>query len=359
MKIKIQKITSLALILALLVTFLPLQTAQAGLLNMSNTLSTVRAGVLANHTIVFRTPAGVDAPADTITITFPAGFIMGTVAFGDIDLAVSAGDQTACPVGLVFTDRTLAAAATTGVWGAAVSGQILTLTPPTNATTGEVPVNACVQIEIGTNATFTVAGVNQITNPVAGSYAITIAGGFGNTGSILVTIIADDRVAVTADVAATLSFAISDVTIGFGTLSATATRWADSTGAGSDTSVSAHNFTASTNAISGYTVTLSGATLTMGAHTITAIGPIAVAPSIGTEQFGLRIVHTGGAGVPSAPYNTANFAFDFAAMPDEVAASPTASITTTFDVFYIANISAITEAGAYTTALTYVATGRF
>jgi hypothetical protein len=361
MIIKTQKILKFSLVLAMVAAMLvfPLQVALAGLLNLSNTMSTVRQNVLSNHTIVFRTPTGVDASTDTITVTFPTGFAMGTFALLNFDLAVSAGGQTACPTGLAYTDRTLATTAGTGTWGVGQSGQVVTFTAPTDTAAGQIPTHACVQIEIGSNATFGGAGAMQITNPAAGSYTITIAGTFGDSGSIAVSIITDDRVAVTADVAAAITFAINDNTIGFGTLSATVARFADGTGAGSGTEVVAHNFTVSTNAASGYTVAISGATLTSGAHTITAIGPTAAASAPGTEQFGLRITATGGTGAAVAPYNTTSFALDTAAFPDEVAASPSASVTTTFDVRYLANISAATEAGTYTTNLTYTATGRF
>lgn len=116
-------------------SFSPLfQTAEASsAFNISNTMSTLRQNVVANHTIIFRTPAGVDASTDTITITFPTGFVMGSVVHSDVDFAASAGGQTSCPAGLSYTERTLAATAGTGTWGAAVSGLVLTLTAPTNA----------------------------------------------------------------------------------------------------------------------------------------------------------------------------------------------------------------------------------
>jgi len=361
MKQKIKKITSLSLILAMLIVLVsPLQIAEAStLFNLSNTMSALRVNTLSSHEIVFRTPAGIDAPADTITVTLPAGFSMGTFALLNFDLAASTGGQANC-VAPIYTERTLAAAPGTGAWGVAQLGQVITFTAPTDATLGNVPTNACVRIRIGANATNAGAGINQITNHATpGSYSIGIAGTFGNTGSIVITIMTDDTVAVTADVAQTISFAISDTSIGFGPLTTGAARFADGTGAGSATEIMAHNFTVATNAASGYTVAISGATLTFGAHTITPIGPTAVASSPGTEQFGLRIINTGGIGIPSAPYNTANFALDTAAFPDEVAAATGPSAVTTFDVRYLANIAPLTEAGAYTANLTYTATGRF
>jgi hypothetical protein len=354
--------TSLGLVAALLFwAASPLfQVAEAsGLLNISNTMSTLRQSVAANHTIIFRTPAGVDASTDTITITFPSGFAMGTVAHGDIDFASSAGGQTSCPAALAYTEENLAATAAAGVWGAAVSGQVLTLTAPTNAAVGEVPTNACVRIRIGNHATHQVAGVNRITNPTAGTYSIDIAGTFGNTGSVSVTILTDDTVAATATVPTSLTFSISDTTIGFGTLSTSASRFATDTAAGSGTEVQAHDIVAGTNAASGYVITVSGTTLTSGSFTINAIGATNTAPTPGTEQYGIRATATGGSGVVAAPYDGTGFALDTAAFPDLFASAPGATANTTFSVRYVANIAANTEAGVYTSSLTYLATATF
>lgn len=360
----LRKIVKIGLVLSLVMLMgLPLQIALASaLLNLSNTMSTVRQGIPANHTIVFRTPAGVDAPADTITLTLPAGWGMGTpgaVGFEDIDLAVSAGGQANC-LAPSYTDETLAAAPGAGPWGAAVSGQIITLTAPTNATVGEIPTNACVQIEIGTHALFGVAGVDRLTNHVTpGSYSMAIGGTFGNTGNILMTIVPDDTVVVTADVAQTLTFTITDNTIGFGPLTSGAARFATGDALGGGAEVGAHDLTASTNAGSGYVISVSGTTLTFGGHTITAIGPANTASAIGTEQFGIRANASGGTGTVSAPYAAAGFALDTAAFPDEFATASGATILTTFSVRYLANVSAMTEAGNYSANLTYTATGRF
>jgi len=127
MKIKSRKIAKLGLIASLVVMLMglfPQITLASALFNLSNTMSTVRVTAPANHTIVFRTPAGVDAPSDTITLTLPAGWGMGTpgaVGFEDIDLAVSAGGQSNC-LAPSYTDEILAAAPGAGPWGVAVVG---------------------------------------------------------------------------------------------------------------------------------------------------------------------------------------------------------------------------------------------
>lgn len=157
----------------------------------------------------------------------------------------------------------------------------------------------------------------------------------------------------------TLTFSISDNTIGFGPLSSGSARFATGDTNGSGTEVEAHNLTASTTADEGYVIAISGTTLTFGAHTITAIGVSNTASSPGTEQFGARAVASGGIGAVSAPYSGAGFALDTANFPDEFASATLETATTTFSVHYVANIATMTEAGSYTANLTYTATGRF
>ena len=96
-----------------------------------------------------------------------------------------------------------------------------------------------------------------------------------------------------------------------------------------------------------------------GAFTI-ATTSAATASTIGSEQFGLRMNASGGIGTVVAPYATAaQFAFDSLNFPDQVASATGASANTTYSVRYIANIASNTEAGAYTSTLTYVATANF
>ena len=344
---KFNVITSLGLIIVMLaVLILPfIQVAQAAAItSASDTMSRVKASTLANHDIQFTSPTGA-AAASTITVTFPAGFTMGSVAFGDMDLLDDG------------VDITLAAACATTTWGAALTGQVITFT----SCTGTITAGSVIRIKIGTNAA---GGVNQITNPAAGSYAISIGGTFGDSGNITVQILADDQVAVSATVAQSLTFSISDNTIGFGTLSSTASRWATGDEAGTGTAdTAAHTMAASTNSGSGYTITVNGNTLTSGANTINPIGAAAAPPTTGTEQYGINLTYTGGSGTATAPYNDATlpytYAFDTAAFPDEVASSAGASADTTYSVYYVANIAGATEAGSYTSTLTYIATGNF
>ncbi len=164
----------------------------ANLAVISDTLSDSDPSVVSNHTLQFTVPtssAGVIA-GGTITVTFPAGFNLGSVAFGDIDFSING------------TDQALAAAPSGATWGATVSGQTITLT----SGTGVVTANQVVRIEVGTNATFGVAGTNRITNPSAGSYEILVTAGASDSGRTRVAII--DNVDVTAVVNTSFTFTV-------------------------------------------------------------------------------------------------------------------------------------------------------
>jgi hypothetical protein len=104
-----------------------------------------------------------------------------------------------------------------------------------------------------------------------------------------------------------------------------------------------------------------GATLTSGSSTIAAIGATPVTPSIGTEQFGLRIVASGGLGTTTTPYNGTQFAYTATATTSAQVASASYgdSATTTYSVRYVTNISGVTNAASYSTSIVYVATSNF
>lgn len=343
-----------AVIIVMMVMVVPFASLHAAALTtISDLLSTQKASTLANHRIRFITPTGVTT-GQTIVLSFHADFTMGSFSVNNIDLAISSGGTCSS-----FSDATVAASNGAAQWGVAQSGQNITFTAPSSGT--PVAASRCIEIEIGSNATSGATGATQITNPATpGTYAIGIAGGtFADSGTATVVIISDDQVQISATVAQTLTFSISDNSIGFGTLDASAARYATGDLAGNAAETGAHDLVAATNATSGYSITVDGATLTSGLNSINSIGASNTASSAGTEQFGLRLTATGGAGAVSAPYAAAGFAFDTAAFPDQVAASTTASATTTYSTRYLANITTATESGAYTTVLTYNATANF
>lgn len=159
-----------------------------------------------------------------------------------------------------------------------------------------------------------------------------------------------------------LTFAISTSTIYLGQASPVIPRYASSTNtAGSDTEVEAHTLSVLTNATNGYTVTVRGQTLTSGTTTISAIGGTNTASVPGTEQFGIRLVASGGSGAVTVPYAASGFAYSATATTSAQVASASLgdNATTTYSVRYLVNISATTSPKFYTTDLVYIATANF
>ena len=342
-------VTASALMAILLfVSVYPIHTAQAASLTaLSDTMSSSKVSTLSSHALRFTTPTGASDSTDTIIITFPADFNFTSKAISTVSFTHGAS------TGAESTE-TLAASPSASAWGAVFSGtqnRILTLTAPTDGV-GSAAVAASDKVIITYDST------NSTNASTPASYAVAISGTFGDTGNITVNILSDDQVSVSATVAQSLTFSISDNTIEFGTLSSSAAVYADNA-AGNASETEAHNMIVGTNAANGYTMTLSGSTLTSGSSTITAIGSSNTASSAGTEQFGVRMSASGGTGTVSAPYAAAGFAFDSAAFPDQVASATGASANTTYSARYLANITANTEAGSYTSTLTYVATANF
>ncbi len=162
----------------------------------------------------------------------------------------------------------------------------------------------------------------------------------------------------------TLTFSVSDNAIGFGSLSSSAARWASGDDTGSSSDVAAHTLAITTNARSGYAITYNGATLTSGANTISAATITDDADGTpGSEQFAVGFQTNGNATIASGyDHNTTASLRDWNFVPSTTttAVSETgATATETISAYYLANISSITEAGSYTTTITYIATATF
>jgi len=335
----------------LAVTLGVMTVSAASLSSLSNTLSTAKISTLANHDFSFITPTGVGS-GQTIIITFPSDFsVPAGLTYADIDVSDD-GSQinlAAAPSG-----------ATAGV--VRTSGTVITFT---NGTTAIVS-GSVVRIKIGTNATNQSTGTFQITNATTpGSKSIGITGSFTDTGTTTVQLLTDDAVAITASVDQSITFSISSNSINFGTLSSASARYASSTNsAGDSIDTVAHNLLVSTNAPSGYTITVQGGWLTSqqnAANMITANVTQAVS-SVGSEQFGIYATKSGGTnGTIAATYATpSSFGYNATTTAAATFASGTsATVTETYALHYLANISAITEAGTYSTSLVYVGTANF
>lgn len=340
---------SIAILFALVLYTMPFNFASAAsITSASDTMSDLTVSAASSHAMKFTSPTGAGDSTDTIIITFPSDFNFTSKTIGTVSFTHGAS------TGLETTE-TLAASPSASAWGAVFSGtqnRVLTLTAPTDGI-GAATVAANDRLIISYTS------ANSFNPTSAASYTISVTGTFGDTGDMTVNILTNDQVSITAVVPQALTFSISDNSIGFGNLLSASARYADGTGAGAGSEGEAHNLIVGTNASNGYTMTLAGNTLTSGANTINAIGTTNTASAAGTEQFGLRMTATGGSGTVSVPYAAAGFAFDTAAFPDQVATATGASSNTTYSARYIANITASTEAGSYTSTLTYVATANF
>jgi len=361
-------LTSLGLIVTVLVLFLgpPMHVANAAALtSMKATLSTVKKAVVADQTVMFRMSSGGGgvAATESITLTYDADFsIAAALDFEDLDVSYQAAGDGVCDTG--DTELTLGSSAVGATWGAVrTSATVITIT----SGTGTIAASAEVCVEIGTNAESVITGIERITNATtAASFNLALGGTNGDTGTIVITTVDDDTIVTSATVPASLTFGMpADVIIGFGNLSVSGSRWATADSLGAGTATSAHTITASTNSTSGYTITVNGATLASTgspSDTITAMATEATLTT-GQEEFGLRITSAGGSGAVDTVYDDTpadSYALVTAAFPDAIASSSGISATTTYTVFYAANIAATTEAHTdYSSSLTYTIIGNF
>jgi hypothetical protein len=150
--------------------------------------TTLQAGEDANHTVIFTTPSGIDE-GETITISFDADFDTSALTEDDVDVEDDGADLTS-------------AADCTGAEEASIAIAADTVTVTICAGDGGAIAAASeVTIEIGTNAEDSGVGAGQVTNPpLVGTYYLSIAGTFGDTGSMAIPIGENDSVNVTADV---------------------------------------------------------------------------------------------------------------------------------------------------------------
>jgi len=327
-------------------------TRAAALTGLKDTASRLQQGVQGTHAFTFTTSDDLTA-TETINIAFDTAADSFT-----LDGTIVATDFSAAS-GIAFVDNIGACSGTAAevypTVDASAPGESYTLT----VCTGDTVAAGAIAFTIDNN---------EITNPAgAGVYKIdvTTTAGTPDSGSLALAVIADDTVNVTATVDPSVTFSISDVAIGFGVLSATEECWANGTppAACNSTNEAAHTFQLGTNATDGVALTYTGATLTSNSDTIavaTIAGDADGTPT--TEQFAIGFDD-----------NAATFTFADTAAYDESAnnfkfvatgtnailsiAGPVAA--TTIDAHYIANISAATEAGSYSTAITYIATGTF
>lgn len=158
-----------------------------------------------------------------------------------------------------------------------------------------------------------------------------------------------------------LTFNVSENSIGFGALSSSSARYATSDGLGSSSEVEAHTLSVSASSDNGYIITAQGPSLTSGGFNIHPNNAGNVGSMVGIEQFGIRLVATGGSGTVTSPYDGSGFAYNgTASTQSEIASASTGDgVETSYSVRYIANTDETTEAGDYSTSIIYAVTVQF
>jgi hypothetical protein len=347
---KIHLLFTFLLISTLTAFFLSKKVYAGNLTSVSDTLSRIQVSEDADHSIEFVTPTGVDASTDTIVLTFDDSgdaFDLSSVAYGDIDLAVD--DDGGCDG--TWTDKTLAGSAGAGEWGVDVNTttDVITLTAPTDATTGEITAGRCVQIEIGTNAD---SGSNAINNPASpGTYTVDIAGTFGDTGSFALNIVSDDQIDISASVDPTLDVTIGSNSCALGTLSA------------SYIETCTYDVTVSTNATSGYVATIVADGLLRNASDDIddASGGTVVKGSeeygVGTSKSGQDIVQNAACTDHDTSANQPASALTTSAQQFASSSAPISSDVTS--VCHLASVSGATPAGNYSQVATVIVTSYY
>jgi len=345
---RLKKILVACLISAFLFLFArPQVVLGSSLTALSDTMSRLKVSTASNHTIKYTTSSGV-AAGQTMTVTFPSGFTIGSVDYTDID--VSWGPSTGAE-----NELTLAATPSGSTWGAAFSGQVLTIT----SGTGTITAASKVIIEIGTNATYQTTGDQQITNPSsANTYTITIGGTFGDSGKIAVVTLSDDQFTVTASVDPTITFSLSANSTAFGTLSSTSVT----------TSSPNITLTVSTNAGNGYTITVKDA----GNGTNPGLYNSDASFLIGSADYsynntadlssvaGYGIQCSSASATCASPYNVSGTNVGgYELTAQNFATYSGAADNHTITLTSKAKISGSTPAGSYSDTVTVIATGNF
>lgn len=217
----------------------------ASVTDFSDTLSTSEPSVGSNHTIEFVSPNGIGT-AQSITLTFGAGFDLSTIGEEDIDLLENGVAES---IG--------------GQWSVATTSSTIVIT---SGGIASIAGGATTTIRIGTHATAPGDTPNtpdsQIINPTAGSHEVSVsAGATPDTGTTQVAIVATVEVSAAVDTQFTFTVA--------GVVGGSNVNTADTTG-GTTTattipfgeldigtaSTAAQDLTVVTNAANGFVVTV-------------------------------------------------------------------------------------------------------
>lgn len=338
--------------------------------------------------------SAVSASSQTYSVSFTVA-TTGTIQGIVVDFCSNSpivGDSCTATVGTNVPNLTASPAVTvnsglSGTWTAAQRNSNRTLTL-TNASGGSVSSGTAVNFDITTvtNPSATGAFYGRIltyttTAGATTTYAPGSEGSFVDYGGIALSTAA--QLTITAKVMETLTFCV--YTSGSNCAGGTGSSLSlgDSNGVLiSNTTVytGTANFGVASNAQSGVKVRMKGTTLTSGSFTIDPFGAgtstscVADSSTATVEQFGMRI-STAGSGVTAAAnpteaasYNCASANHNFytnattgtgSTYGGVIASTSGATAESQSTMEFAAKAATTTEAGIYTTTLTFIATGTY
>lgn len=331
-------------ILLLTAVFIP-STKAAGLTSLSDSMSRLKASTASNHTIQFTAPSNWDV-GDTVSLTFDSGFDLTGLSNADAtDYDINTGTEET----IVVSGN---CASSDAIEITSISGQVITFTACPNYTAPGI--SSTISFEIGSNAITGGTGNTQITNPTAGTKVISIAGTFGDTGSVAVAIISDDQIPVSASVDSTLTLTVANTTLALGAMNDSAVA-----------TTSENNIVVGTNGYHGYAITVKDAgngsspgLYSSGVSKLIASSTATLAA--GTEGYGANCNKTSGDGTclfaNGATDNVTGLALAGGTFASH---SSKPSGNATFRIRVKAAIASSTDSGTYSDTLTVIGTANY
>ncbi|QQG49943.1 MAG: hypothetical protein HZB70_04060 [Candidatus Berkelbacteria bacterium] len=340
----------------------------ANVASFSDVLSTIKESVVANHTLTFTIQDAWNA-SETLTLDFPAGFSNAGFAnteAEDYDITDDGAEKAIVASGSCAANSIEITTVDT------VDPVGFTFTYCAGSTA--IAASSIIVIEIGTNATNGAAGNDQITNQTAaqnntnGKITLTGGGGFTDTGSLALEIVADNDVTVNATVDPSITCAFTGLTTTFSSLTTGAVSTSDtqttvtvSSNAGNGVNIIVYDAGNATNP----GLYKSAATTYLIGSADGAFGNIATLAA-GTDGFGISGASSAGSGAAL----TVDGRFDASGGANEmgglevgagaavsIAASTGALASRVLTVTHKAAVSGLAPAGSYTDTITYVCTG--
>jgi len=329
--------------------------------NLTDVMTSQAVNATSKHTITWTMATGSSfAAGDRIVIDFvDADFTLNAIgSWQTTDFTFN--DGTSRTINAVSTTSSVDPACSSGVNNVCVnintSHDTFTVFAAASYTTSSTGAAVTFTID-GTSTAGTGLMTNKSSNVESSLVTLTDSGSNTDSTQGAVVVETNDVVTVSATVNPTLTLAISSATVALGIIST------------AGPSTGSHTVQVSTNASGGFLLTYNGPTLTSGSNTIAADGTQATPANI-TAGFGINMVkntipsvganvvqNAGTCQAPAPDYGNAN-KFSYFIITTNLTNQITPA-DCTYTVSYVADISAVTPAGAYSTAITYVASGSF